>query len=66
MNKYEDEWGIFIIENLKTTKMDEIGPWEDIDITIHINMYHLRTPNKLKNMIYQFFLKHDQMKNLKK
>lgn len=24
--------GIFIIKNLKNTKMDEIGPWEDIDI----------------------------------
>ncbi len=24
--------GIFTIKNLKNTKMDEIGPWEDIDI----------------------------------
>lgn len=52
--------GIFIIKNLKNTKMDEIGPWEDIDInnpykhvsfknTKQIEKYDLT--NEKKNMI---------------
>ncbi len=59
--------GIFTIKNLKDTKMHEIGPQENIDISnLYKHMYHLGTPSKLKSMTYQMKKKHDQMKDMKK
>jgi hypothetical protein len=50
--------GIFTIKNLKNTKMDEIGPWEE-----HVSFKNTKAIEKydLSNE-----KKHDRMKNLKK
>jgi len=67
MNWCEDELRIFTIKNLKNKKKHEIGPYEDIDTSnLYKHMYHLGTPNKLKNMIYQMKKIHDKMKYMKK
>ncbi len=44
--------------------MHKIGPQEDIDTNnLYKHAYHLGTPNKLKNMIYQMKKIHDKMKS---
>jgi hypothetical protein len=39
INWCEDELGIFTIKILKNTKMHEIGPYENIDISTFINTF---------------------------